>query len=95
MAISIKPEELAVMIQTNRDILDMKVPMRDDLKIHFMERRRAILQNFRSQALGMTTVLQAIHDDGSDEGLVKTRAMVEEYQNWVLDEVAKLDQLNT
>ncbi len=93
MTISVDLEAIRMLTQLSRDSIDMKVPMLDEFKLHFMKNRRRILENYRMQAVGMSMALSALKSNDNDAGLAALKQEVELYQAWVLEEIHKIDAL--
>ncbi|KVN83453.1 hypothetical protein [Burkholderia ubonensis] len=93
MTIKIEVEALRMVMQLNRDAVDMKVPMLDEFKLHFMRNRRRILENYRLQGTGMLMAMDALRSDDDDKDLAELKAEVVRYQDWVIDEIGKIDAL--
>ncbi|ABO60562.1 hypothetical protein LA345_38730 (plasmid) [Burkholderia vietnamiensis] len=93
MTIKVEVETLRMVMQLNRDAIDMKVPMLDEFKLHFMRNRRRILENFRLHGVGMSMAMDALSSDDGNDGLAELKAEVARYQGWVDDEIGKLDAM--
>ena len=89
------PSFMRVAMQTWRETTDMKVPVHDDFKVHFMQNRGPILSNFANTATAWSMMLRGLtparlEDSHALDGL---RAEIEEFQTWAKSEIAKLEHL--
>lgn len=84
--------DLKILIQMNMDPLDLKIPMADEFKIHFMAQRRRILENYRNQATGMAMMMQCVVPGmrGHPE-YVEAQSVLLNYQEWIKTELRTLD----
>jgi hypothetical protein len=87
-------DDLKTFIQMNKDPLDLKIPMADSIKIHFISQRRRILENYRNQATGMATIMQCVAPGVRlDPEFVEAQIVVREYRDWIMAELLALDGL--
>jgi hypothetical protein len=74
-----------------RDAVDMKIPLKDEFKIHFMNRRQSILQKMTSTASAWSTLLRGCQAEGEDKAqLEKLQADVAAFQKWTDDGLKEL-----
>lgn len=94
MKVEFDPSFLDAMMRVWRNSVDMKVPMADEFKIHFMSQRRGILGNFQRTATAWGMMLSAMQAIDNEPELAKTVASVNEFKEWADSELAKLDDLH-
>jgi hypothetical protein len=88
MKLDLDPAHLTTCMQLWRDSLDMKIPMRDELKVHFMQQRPTILKNHERTAAAWLMLLRPITPPVED--LPEYDALIlaiEEFQNWAASEL--------
>jgi hypothetical protein len=78
-----------------RETTDMKVPVHDDFKVHFMQNRGQILANFANTATAWSMMLRALTPTSVDDtkAFDALRGEIEEFQAWAKSEIAKLEHL--
>jgi hypothetical protein len=87
-------EGLKIFIQMAKDPLDLKIPMLDEFKIHFMAQRGQILDNYRKQAAGMAILMQCIAPQHREDAeYIEAQDVIRDYQDWIISELAKLQEL--
>lgn len=88
MKLDIDPAYMLSCMSLWRDSTDLKIPMRDDFKMHFMQERESILKNFTSTASAWLMALRRAVPDAKDqvefEGLI---AKIEEFEAWATTEL--------
>lgn len=91
MKIDLDPENLRVSMTLWRDAVDMKIPLKDEFKIHFMNQRQTILQKMTSTASAWLTLLRGCQAEGEDKAqLEKLQADVAAFQKWADDGLKEL-----
>lgn len=94
MNIQFDPDTLRVSMQMWREAVDLTIPMRDDLKIHFMENRRPILASYAATSRSWATVLHSMTPAPEDKAeFDQLRLEVDDFGAWAqreLDELTKL-----
>lgn len=94
MKLDFNPEGLRISMQLWRDAVDMKVPVHDNFKIHFIERRESLLEGFMKIGNAFSTVLSACKAEGQDLiELDAIKADVEAFQNWAEDGLKELSSM--
>lgn len=73
MKLDFNPEGLRIGMLLWRDVVDMKVPMHDNFKIHFIERRASLLEGFAKTGNSFSMVLCAC--EAEDQDLVELDAI--------------------
>ena len=77
-----------------RESVDMKIPMKDEFKVHFMARRGDILRNFAATGKSW---LMMLHNAKAGEGdTADFDALVEEiktFEAWATSELKAIDKL--
>lgn len=93
--VGLDPGYILMCMEMWQKTLDMKIPIHDNLKVHFMANRRNMLEGFEKTAhawdmmLGAST-LQA--GEGHEARLDELRAKVEEFKEWAKAGLAELAQ---
>jgi hypothetical protein len=89
------PSFMRMAMQTWRETTDMKVPVHDDFKVHFMQNRGQILSNFANTATAWSMMLRGLTParQQDSQALDALRAEIEEFQSWAKSEIAKLEHL--
>jgi len=91
MKIDFDPSHLAMVMQLWRDALDMKIPVHDNFKIHFLEERGSILKNYESAANAWSMALRGMKPSPEDDAeLAALCARVQEFGDWAKEEQRKL-----
>jgi hypothetical protein len=94
MKVDLDPEYLRMSMTMWRDTVDMKLPMLDEFKVHFMRQRRTILTNFSSTAGAWLTVLRRCEAEGADQETLRVLiADVTAFKEWAESSMEQLDQL--
>lgn len=89
------PSFLRMAMQMWREATDLKVPVHDEFKVHFMENRGQILTNFANTGTAWSMMLRALSPAGPEDAkaLEALRGEIEEFQTWAKSEIAKLEHL--
>jgi hypothetical protein len=94
MKLELDPETLRDSMALWRDATDMKIPIHDDFKIHFMQNRSKLLDGFVRTATSWSMLLNACKQDTSEpESLELLKADVQAFKKWAedaLDEIRSL-----
>ena len=94
MQVEFNPDMLRTHLELWKNMLDMRVPVRDEFKIHFMEQRHVILENYRSAAISWSTMLSSMAPmPGHEEDFVLLWSEVKCFKKWAEDELTKLKEL--
>ncbi|UBM12732.1 hypothetical protein [Cupriavidus metallidurans] len=94
MKVDFDHESLLMMMDMWKKSVDMAMPMKDEFKIHMMQNRQSILQNYERAAGAWLLAIGCMTPD--DEGkaeLDATRAKVKAFQDWAKASIADLDAL--
>jgi hypothetical protein len=93
--VSFDPGSVTSAIQLWREATDMKMPLHDDFKIHFMKNRRKLLDGFERTANAMSMVLAGMTatDDAGAVELAKVRAELAAFSQWAKDGLRELNEL--
>lgn len=78
-----------------RDSIDMKIPVADEFKIHFMQNRQPILEGFVKPGTAWMTMLRDMTSTGDAEALLEFWSEVEEFVTWAEGELKAIDQLRS
>jgi hypothetical protein len=77
-----------------REALDMKIPLKDEFKIHFMSRRQSILENYLATATAWGMLLGTTTATGEDKlELSGLKQDVSNFKQWAKEEIDKLAAL--
>lgn len=91
MKLDLDPEWLRTSMNMWRDTVDMKIPIHDDFKIHFIEKRAVLLENFTKTGTSWMMVLRACKAAGRDlVELDALKADVEAFKKWADDGLKEL-----
>lgn len=94
MLVDFDPEIIDVMMDLWRKSLDMEMPLKDELKIQFMQNRRRILENHLRTAKGWQLFMGSLAPtDASRVGFEIANAKVEAFRQWAEISLAELDAL--
>lgn len=95
LAVRFDPDFILASIELWRQSVDLKIEMKDQLKIHMMENRRSILDGFVHTAgmwLSMLGAMQPV-DVGAEIEWNAVRAEVDDFAAWADSELRELDGL--
>jgi len=94
MQIDLDPEDLRSSMSLWRDSVDLKIPMADEFKVHFMNRRQSILANFVNTSNAWLVLLRSCKaiDVGQDEFAVLL-SEVRDFHDWAQTELQGLQTL--
>ena len=94
MKIEFNPDNILSSIDLWRSATDMKIPVHDEFKLHFIQNRGAILGNFERTTKSWLSVLRAMtplpESKAEFDPLV---AAVEEFGAWATTELEKLQAI--
>ena len=94
MKVDLDPEFLRTSMTLWRDAVDMKMPVHDDFKIHFMQNRAKLLDGFAKTATSWSMVLNACKQEAPEaESLEKLKADVQAFKKWAEAGLAELRDL--
>ncbi|NVM80070.1 hypothetical protein FHW83_005915 [Duganella sp. SG902] len=92
--VRLDPGMMRMSMQLWREATDMKIPIHDSLKLHFIANRRAMLNNHARTAKAWGTMLESMRAPGLDQAhLDKLKAQVDEFREWAEAGLAELDQV--
>lgn len=92
--VRLDPGMIRMSMQLWRDATDMKIPIHDSMKLHFIANRRAMLANHKKTATAWSMMLEAMRAPGLDQKcLDELQAQVEEFGAWAKAGLAELDQV--
>jgi hypothetical protein len=93
--IDIDPEHLRGLMAAWRAATDIRIPMHERLKVHFMARRGEMLSNFSITASAWTMLLHGCTARGSDQdGLESLKKSVVEFKAWADEGLQALQQMS-
>ena len=94
MNIQIDPEHVRTSMSLWRESVDMKIPMRDEFKVHFMARRRDILHNFAATAKSWLMMLyEAKAGDGEQADFEALVEEIKAFGAWASHEIEEIEKL--
>lgn len=83
MKLDLDAEWLRTSMSLWRDAIDLKIPVHDDFKVNFMERRVPLLDGFIKTGSAFLIVLRACKAEGDDlVELDALKADVENFKKW-------------
>lgn len=94
MKLELDPEWLRTSMSMWRDAVDMKIPIHDSFKVHFLEKRGTLLEGFVKTATSWMTVLRACKAEGEDQAALESlMADVEAFKKWSEEGLSELSNL--
>jgi hypothetical protein len=95
IAVRFDPDFILASIKLWCESIDLKIGMKDEFKIHFMENRRSILESYERAAGTWLSLLNAMQpaDLTAEADLASLRAEVENFAAWADSELNALDNL--
>jgi len=94
MHIDLDPEELRSSMTLWRDSVDLKIPMLDEFKVHFMNRRQSILTNFVNTSNAWLILLRSCKAiDGGQGEFADLVSEVKVFYDWAQTELQGLQTL--
>lgn len=92
--VRLDPAMMRMSMNLWRDATDMKIPIHDSLKLHFITKRREMLANHAKTAKAWGMVLESMRAPGLDQGpLDVLQGEVEAFGQWAEAGMAELDQV--
>jgi primosomal protein N'' len=94
MKLELDPEWLRTSMTMWRDAVDLKIPIHDSFKVHFLEKRGTLLEGFVKTANSWMTVLRACKAEGEDQAALESlMAEVEAFKKWSEEGLSELANL--
>lgn len=94
MQIDLDPEELRSSMTLWRDSVELKMPMLDEFKVHFMNRRQSILTNFVNTSNAWLILLRSCKaTDGGQGEFADLVSEVKDFHDWAQAELRALQTL--
>ncbi|MCU1533485.1 MAG: hypothetical protein JWO49_3056 [Arthrobacter sp.] len=94
MNLELDPAWLRTSMTLWRDAVDMNIPIHDDFKVHFLQRRGVLLDGFTKTATAWSMLLNACKAEGDALAeLVSLKADVEQFKQWAEDGTKALNTL--
>jgi len=89
------PSMVRMSIELWRQATDLKMPVHDSLKVHFIQNRGRILKNFAKTAGAWSMIFHGIEAAAPEdvEALAAVRSEIDTFGEWAKSEIAKLDQM--
>lgn len=95
MKISLDLSFVKTVIELWRASTDMQIPIHDSLKLHLLQNRRQILDNFKTTANAWNMLLRtAVPDAGDEVEFQETMKVIGEFHAWVERELTALEVLS-
>lgn len=93
--IAFDPSFVRTSMELWRETTDMKLPVHDSFKVHFIQNRGPILRNFVKTAGAWAMMFHGLEATSPEdaEALAAVRAEVDAFGEWAKAEIAKLAQL--
>ncbi|WP_454739631.1 hypothetical protein [Cupriavidus necator] len=91
MQVELFADQVVEMMDIYRDTIDLKVPIKDEFKVHFMQRRRDILTNFSHNGKAWSLLLQCMKPSEDPAEFDALTMQVKEFRDWADAELRKLD----
>jgi len=86
-------ETIETMLDLYRDGLDMKIPLADEFKVHFMTRRKPLLEGFVKLGEDWRLMFRCLSENGDPDGLAAARQVVDGFLAWAEAELEQLKHL--
>lgn len=94
ITVSLDTEELDTQIELWRATVDMKIPISDHLKLHFIAKRREILAGLLETGRHYDALLALMEPvDADRERFAESRRKVQEFRRWAADGLHELNEL--
>ncbi len=94
MRLDIDPDHLRICMRLWRDSIDLQIPMRDDFKLHFIERRGELLGGFEKTAAAWLMALRRAAPDADGKADFETLiSEIENFSAWATLELKKLTDM--
>jgi hypothetical protein len=94
MNITLDPEYLRGLMAVRRAATDMKLPMNERMKVHFMTRRQDLLCNFALTAGAWMMMLNGCHARGAESAdLASLKAEIVAFKEWAEESLQELQRM--
>ena len=94
MKVALDAENLRSSMRLWRDSVDIRIPMKDEFKLHFMERRREILGNFdRTADSWLGAFRGAVPEEADRADFEAFLREIADFRDWARAEIANIDAL--
>lgn len=94
ITVTLNTEELETQIELWRATVDMKIPISDLLKLHFIAKRREILTGLLETGRHYDALLALMEPVEADkERFAESRRKVQEFRRWAADGLHDLNEL--
>jgi len=93
--ITFDPSFVRTSIALWRETTDMKIPVHDSFKVHFIQNRGPILRNFAKTARAWAMMFHGMEATSAQdaEALATVRNEIDAFGEWAKSELAKLQEL--
>jgi hypothetical protein len=94
MRLDIDPSYLRTCMRLWRDSVDLKIPMADEFKVHFMQERGTILSGFEKTASAWLMALRrAVPDGDSQSDFEALISEIEAFEVWAKAELQTISDM--
>lgn len=93
--VELDPSFIRVSMDMWRKATDMQIPLHDAFKIHFMERRKSLLEGFEKTGKAWLAMLRGMKPTSNASELVALRTDIEEFVRWAEDGLETLARLGS
>lgn len=90
MHLNLDIERIKTMIELWKDGVDLRVPMADEFKLHFISQRMVILNNFELTSSAWLMMIGAMSSPDHPETVIAIRDLVKDFNVWATNEIATL-----
>lgn len=94
ITVGLDPSYILMCLQMWRDATDMKIPVHDEFKLHFMANRRQLLENHEKIATAWGMMLDSMKAEGAHQARLEgCREAVEQFKAWARAGLAELNDI--
>lgn len=86
-------ERITVMLKLWRDGVDLRMPMADEFKLHFISQRKSILQNFEQVSSAWLLFMGAMSSQDNLDEFNEMRAEIKQFNEWAKQEIIAVNAL--
>ncbi|SDI92391.1 hypothetical protein SAMN04487926_12756 [Paraburkholderia steynii] len=94
IVVEFDPDFMLVSMEMWRKSPDMQIPIADELKIHFMENRRRLLEGFVTTGKAWKIIVHDLKAVDESAGLDDVRLAVQAFLSWAEDGLQALGDLS-
>jgi hypothetical protein len=93
MNVLIDRERITVMLKLWRDGVDLRIPMADEFKLHFISQRKVILQNFEQVTSAWLLFIGAMSTPDHPDEMNELRSEIKQFNEWTKEEMKTLENI--